>query len=69
MSGRTKAFKILIPFAKRLDNWVLNFGLNLATWQPKKNPLKYAKKFCEKNMPKSSRNFFFMNSPYSDNKF
>jgi hypothetical protein len=35
MSG-TGTFKILTPFAKRLDNWVLHFGLNLATWQPKK---------------------------------
>jgi len=65
--------KNLTPFAKRLDNWVLLFGLNLATWQPKKKktPLKYAKNFCEKKMPKSSRNFLFMNSPYSysDNKF
>jgi hypothetical protein len=58
MSG-TGTFKILTPFAKRLDNWVLLLGLNLATWQPKqKNPLKYAKNFCEKKMPKSSRNFF-----------
>jgi hypothetical protein len=54
-------FKILTPFAKRLDNWVLLSGLNLATWKPKKkNPLKYMPRiFVKKKKWQSHQGFLF----------
>jgi hypothetical protein len=61
--------KNLTPFAKRLDNWVLLFGLNLATLQPKKEKKKtlsnMQKKIVKKICQSHQGILFLMNSSYS----
>jgi hypothetical protein len=53
--------KNLTPFAKRLDNWVLLFGLNLALGnQKKKKPLSNMQRIFVKKKCQSHQGIFFL---------
>jgi len=73
MSGRTGGLQNFNTLCKEIRQLGFKFWIkfgHLAT--KKKNPFKYAKKFCEKKKnAKVIKDFlfYFLNSPYSDNKF